>query len=61
MVLEEPGVLLDNKEETKFFRQTKETNNCSGWSLSIGSLKAHLHSDTLPPIRPHPLLQGHIS
>jgi hypothetical protein len=24
-----------------------------GGKLSIGGLKAHLHSDTLPPIRPH--------
>ena len=29
--------------------------------LSIGDLKAHLHSDVLPPTRPYPLQQSHIS
>ena len=28
----------------------------TGQSLSIGDLKAHLHSDTLPPIRPRLLI-----
>jgi hypothetical protein len=27
----------------------------TGWNLSIGGLKAHLQSDTLPPTSPHPL------
>ena len=27
-------------------------------SMSIGDLKARLHSDTLPPIKPHPFQQG---
>lgn len=31
----------------------------TGWSLSIEDLKAHLHSDTLPPARPHLHQQGH--
>jgi hypothetical protein len=32
----------------------------TGWSLSIGDLKAHSHSDTLL-LRPHLFLQGHTS
>jgi hypothetical protein len=32
-----------------------------GWSLGIGDLKAHPHSDTLPSTRPHLLKQGHTS
>ena len=42
MVLEELRVLVwleSSQEETVF---------CTGQSLSIGGLKAHLHSDTLP-------------
>jgi len=31
----------------------------TGHNLSIGVLKALLHSDTLPPIRPHLLQQNH--
>jgi hypothetical protein len=30
-------------------------------SLSIGYLKVHFQSDTLPPARPHLLHQGHTS
>jgi hypothetical protein len=33
----------------------------AGQSLSIRDLKAHPHSDILPPTRPHLLKQGHIS
>jgi hypothetical protein len=33
----------------------------TGHSLSIGDLKAHFHSDTLPPTRPHLPQQGHTS
>ena len=31
----------------------------TGWSLSIGNLKAHPHSNTFPPTRPCLLQQGH--
>jgi hypothetical protein len=38
------------------------TGDCvTGCSLSIGDLKAHPLSDTLPPTRPHLLQQGLIS
>jgi hypothetical protein len=51
MMLEELRILHLNQ---KAVRRRLEFH--TGWSLSIGNLKAHSHSDTLPPTRPHLLL-----
>jgi hypothetical protein len=40
-------------------RQQKGTVSHTGHSLSIGDLKAHPNSNTLPLIRPHLLQEGH--
>jgi hypothetical protein len=40
------------------YRQQKETVCPTEHSLNIEYLKAHPHSDALPPIRPHLLQQG---
>jgi hypothetical protein len=42
-------------------QQAAESMCHTGCSLSTGYLKAHPHSDTLLPIRPHLLEQGHTS
>jgi hypothetical protein len=47
--------------EFYIWRQQKETVCHTGCSLSIYNLKAHLHSDTFPPTKPHLLQQGHTS
>jgi hypothetical protein len=55
LVLEESGVLhLDLKAVRRRF-------SCPGQSLSIGDLRAHLHSDTFPPTKPHLFQQDHTS
>ena len=40
-------------------QQKQATVSHTGHSVSIGDVKAHLHSVTLPPTRPHLLQQGH--
>jgi hypothetical protein len=42
-------------------RQREETVYPTGCILSIGALKAHPHSDTFPPTRPHLVQQGYIT
>ena len=39
----------------------KWTEFHTGYSFSIGNLKAHPFSNTLPPTRPYLLQQGHTS
>jgi hypothetical protein len=47
-----------NQKETVFHEQ-KGVSSTLGRAWALGALKACLHSDTLPPTRPHLLLQGH--
>ena len=54
-VLKEPRVLHLNP------RQHKINHVHTGWSLSTGDLKAHTHSDTLPPTNPYFQVSGLIS
>jgi len=51
MVLEEQRILQPCPK-----RARRRMEFHTGQSLSIGDLKAHPHSDTLPPTRPHPLI-----
>jgi hypothetical protein len=56
LVLEEPSVLDLTPKAAKGdcpASSQEETIFHTAWSLSMGDLKTHLHSDTLPPIRPH--------
>jgi hypothetical protein len=56
LVLEEPRVLhLDQKTGRKRDCHRRDSFH-TGWSLSIGMSKTHLHSDTLPSTRPHFLI-----
>jgi hypothetical protein len=64
MVPEEQRVLYLDPEAARrrlFHRQPGEGSSYHWVELEYRNLKAHLHSDTLPPTRPHLLQQGHIS
>jgi hypothetical protein len=40
-------------EELRVLQLNRRLEFHTGWGLSIGDLKAHPSSDTLPPTRPH--------